>query len=258
MVRDKHRDQDHFLSYIKTKTKSHEDRIKKLELGHIRNDRILPVKQSMVTNLIQKVVAMYSLGIPVEKIPEDFETIVDLIEESWARGQKKLTGPKNIVLDQYEIDAHTHILRILSVGILLRLQNEFFQRLGNVIRTDNVIDLVFEFVLASKLDSWEVRQEKDTYAFKLYQNLKKAIGQSENNEAEKFVKIFLEKDWLKEQRRAQMLTESNKDWYYGYWSFESAAIVAILDLDDSSFRDNQYYPKDLVDYYRSTKKDKIG
>jgi hypothetical protein len=39
--------------------------------------------------------------------------------------------------------------------------------------------------------------------------------------------------------------------YFGYWSFESAAIVAALGLDDSSFRDNEYYPKDLVDYFRS-------
>jgi hypothetical protein len=44
------------------------------------------------------------------------------------------------------------------------------------------------------------------------------------------------------------------DTYYGAWSFESAAITAILDLDDSRFKNNKYYPKDLVDYYREKSK----
>jgi hypothetical protein len=48
-----------------------------------------------------------------------------------------------------------------------------------------------------------------------------------------------------------MLTAPEKDWYYGRWSFEAAAVVAIKGLDDASFRDNPYYPKDLVDYYRN-------
>ena len=47
--------------------------------------------------------------------------------------------------------------------------------------------------------------------------------------------------------------DNGKLFYYGRWSFESAVIVAILDLDDSKFRENEYYPKNLVDYYRSNK-----
>ena len=34
--------------------------------------------------------------------------------------------------------------------------------------------------------------------------------------------------------------------YYGYWCFEAALVVRLLDIDDSSFRDNVYYPKDMV------------
>jgi hypothetical protein len=33
---------------------------------------------------------------------------------------------------------------------------------------------------------------------------------------------------------------------FGYWSFETAAIVKIIGLYDSSFRDPQYYPRDLI------------
>lgn len=43
----------------------------------------------------------------------------------------------------------------------------------------------------------------------------------------------------------------NNDKYVGYWSFESAAVVYLLDLDDSSLHQFLYYPKDLVAYART-------
>ena len=38
--------------------------------------------------------------------------------------------------------------------------------------------------------------------------------------------------------------------YYGYWSWEAAAVTVISRIADSSYRDKPYYPKDLVDYAR--------
>lgn len=34
--------------------------------------------------------------------------------------------------------------------------------------------------------------------------------------------------------------------YVGYWSFESAGVVAALGVDDASFRGNEYYPAELI------------
>ena len=36
--------------------------------------------------------------------------------------------------------------------------------------------------------------------------------------------------------------------YYGYWSWEAAAVTWLLDIDDTSYREHQFYPKDLVDF----------
>ncbi|WP_428680745.1 PoNe immunity protein domain-containing protein [Photobacterium sanguinicancri] len=36
------------------------------------------------------------------------------------------------------------------------------------------------------------------------------------------------------------------------WCWESALIVKLYDIDDSSFIDNEYYPKDLV-HWKSNK-----
>lgn len=254
MIRDKYRDKEHFINLVDSLTKSHDRRINKFKEDQIKPERVIPVKQAMATNLIQRMVAMYSLGAQPVELLLDFESILELIEESWLDGKRKLIGEKGKVLDQYVIDAHTQLLRIMSIAFLLNLEKSIFQSLANVIKKDAVIDLVFEFILSSRLENWEIRQEDESYAFELYGNLKKAISQNDNKDAEQFVKVFLGEDWLKEQKKSQMLIDPKKESYYGRWSFESAAVVAIKGLDDSSFRDNEYYPKDLVDYYRSNLK----
>ncbi len=39
--------------------------------------------------------------------------------------------------------------------------------------------------------------------------------------------------------------------YYGYWSWEAAAVTWLLDIDDGLYREHQFYPKDLVDFARA-------
>lgn len=42
--------------------------------------------------------------------------------------------------------------------------------------------------------------------------------------------------------------------YYGYWAFEAAAAVYLLDLDDGQI-DHLVYPKDLADYARKLREE---
>ncbi len=39
--------------------------------------------------------------------------------------------------------------------------------------------------------------------------------------------------------------------YFGYWAMCAAVFTYLLDIDDTSYRDEEVYPKDLVDYARS-------
>lgn len=39
--------------------------------------------------------------------------------------------------------------------------------------------------------------------------------------------------------------------FFGYWAFEAGLVTYLWDIDDSSYRDMQHYPKDLVDYARA-------
>lgn len=46
----------------------------------------------------------------------------------------------------------------------------------------------------------------------------------------------------------------NKSSYVGYWAFEAAALVYLLDLDDSSLYKHLFYPKDIVLWARNQTK----
>lgn len=68
--------------------------------------------------------------------------------------------------------------------------------------------------------------------------------------------------------RPQMMAEYLDQWYaasrrepyhdshkrgisfLGYWAWEAAAITFLLDIDDTSYRDAEFYPSDLLEYAR--------
>lgn len=45
--------------------------------------------------------------------------------------------------------------------------------------------------------------------------------------------------------------------YCGYWAFEAAALVYLLDLDDNSLHRHLFYPKDIVQWIRSSTPTKV-
>lgn len=65
------------------------------------------------------------------------------------------------------------------------------------------------------------------------------------------IKRFLD-GWYKKVFKDSASYESHAgEGYTGYWSFEAAAVVMLWNIDDTSFREHQYYPDELVDFYRS-------
>jgi hypothetical protein len=54
------------------------------------------------------------------------------------------------------------------------------------------------------------------------------------------ISFLTDLSWMARHHKSQWNIHS------GYWSFESGALVKILGLDDSSLKDTQYYPYDMV------------
>ena len=89
--------------------------------------------------------------------------------------------------------------------------------------------------------------------------LLQAIMAESKEESLKYLNTYLS-GWYEGNRKIGNLlidTHLNQDpeygGYIGYWSFESAAVAYLKDLDDTSLRQYLYYPKDIVDWAREQK-----
>ncbi|WP_454723980.1 MULTISPECIES: PoNe immunity protein domain-containing protein [Cupriavidus] len=62
-------------------------------------------------------------------------------------------------------------------------------------------------------------------------------------------------EWYHASRREPYIdqhaeTDRSDICFYGYWSWEAAAVTWLLDIDDTSYRHMPFYPRDLVDFAR--------
>jgi hypothetical protein len=89
------------------------------------------------------------------------------------------------------------------------------------------------------------KDKKRKSAVPAYQKLYE-ITQMSKEEAEKSIKKYLE-GWYQMNKNAPWYNNHLRDsGYSGYWAWEVAAVVKIMGLDDSSFKNNPYYPYDMV------------
>lgn len=225
--------------------------LSKIEKGEANFDRIANLKRTISRNYLYNCNAKYSIGLDLSELFLDLSKAIDLCFESWD-GFWKLKDRKGIEYDQYILSAYDEMLWMLSLGYFLNIPEEIFKKLVEVIDRDKVKDYLFEFIIAAKIKDRQLIKEESYNNFfsipETFAKLRQAIQESDKLKAEKLVKAFITKDWYKNHKGTGWYNShlSQHNVYFGYWSFETAAVVKIMHLDDSSFRDCQYYPKDLV------------
>lgn len=253
-MRDKRKSKDYFDIYIEQSSK----RIEKFELwvsiGKTPEERIPIVKKGIGAAKLRKIIAKYSRGYLLSEIRSDYISLLKDFADYWPEGQV-LMSHNGRQLRQY-LD-YDDMLWMLSFGILFDIAKEDFQVFVDLIIRDGVKDKVYEYLIATKLGC-EYLDGEESYEFgwDLYRSLRDAINK--NQPQEKMIELLrnsLKSEWKKEHKHLLPTPKDRHETYFGAWSFESTAIVVINDLDDSSIRDNEYYPKDLVDYYRSNQVD---
>jgi hypothetical protein len=160
-------------------------------------------------------------------------------------------------------DGYYDLVTMLSMAVLLEVSKQEVIILMNMWRgksfTDN--DILLELLFSALLP----KEEYEEYSKEFREARKSGISIGGENGPYVFVKGLLA---LKDKKAQEKYMKTNyiKHWYrrckniiawynihkenilgyYGYWSFESVALTKILGLDDSSYRDNQFYPKDMI------------
>lgn len=138
---------------------------------------------------------------------------------------------------------------MISLAILLNIdsENEDIVALIRLLREANYHDYLVDLLL-SFIDKKYVESYPDFKWSNTYETLKN-VAKSENKEdAIVLLKSYLDNQWYDIHKECAWYDshKSTKTTYYGYWSFESGALVKALGIDDSSLNEQLYYPYGLV------------
>ncbi|HDR8271889.1 MULTISPECIES: PoNe immunity protein domain-containing protein [Bacillus] len=181
--------------------------------------------------------AKYSLGEDVSVIEKDFHNAIYDLEN---------TGSREI--------GYLSLIWMISLGILLETDKKNIERLKKIVDTKNMNDAVIDFLLCAS-DIGYTKMTNRYYKENPYAKTREIIelAQTDKKEASKRLQTYMEKEWFKGHYDYEWKNAHKEPGYVGYWSFETAAIVKILGLDDTSLKDNNHYPYDLAHYKNEMK-----
>jgi hypothetical protein len=234
-MRDFIKDENYFtdyLGYVDSSIHKFQLAIEKVKNERGGDDPGVQNGYSILNNrYVKKLRALYSAGRPIEEIETFMPTLIDSMEKTW-NGK------------DYE-----QMLWVLSVGVMLELDNELFDRIVVLVRKYNLQDPLIEFLIQGKLKDTQTFEGKGMLTVP-YNKLFEVI-QTDNKQVQmQELKEYLEKYWYEGNEDAGWYDthKHRDDIYSGYWSFESGAIAKILGLNDESLKNVPYYPYDMVHY----------
>ena len=173
--------------------------------------------------------ASYSAGYSLTVIKDEYIKFIDSLVPVW-----------------YNNSRYVQMVWALSIGILLDIDDEVFDKLVDLVRKDDPVDYLIDYLIHYRQPDWKIR---DDFMFPRPYVFTEKITQAESStEASKLLQFYLEKEWYQGQRGHGWydLHKRNIDNYVGYWSFEAGAICKIMGLNPDDFKEVDYFPYDLV------------
>jgi hypothetical protein len=228
MTRDKLKTEKYFHEFLLEDT----ERINKFEsnikLGIVPDNRIPAVLGKIFSISIGLTIANYSAGKDMNEIKKQFAKVIKYSKQGWDMES-----------------GYVELVWMLSIGILLEIDDEDFNQIIELVNTSNIEDYLIDYLIFSKDKN---RKISNKIMFKNPYKTIIEIIESGTKNAEIRLKKYLSKEWYRGHKDSYWHNnhKSNYNTYFGYWSFESGALVKILGLDDSSLKGMSYYPYDMV------------
>ncbi len=228
-----------------------------------------------------------SLGKPEEKAGEHADARASLALDLWRKFQIDYTADKNMpelaaaleeIVETYDayvkkneeksddeyyppfvlddmIDTYVDFINLLSAAILLHREDLLGKIFGWIDGGEyDGIDAVLEELLNFYFPD---RPSPDTWIWKQpYQKLLDVIDSPTPTERSKLMAKYIRSWYPAMKGQASFWGKHEKikpelSPYFGYWAMCAAAFTYLLDIDDTLYRNEEVYPKDMVDYARS-------
>lgn len=195
----------------------------------------------------------YTGGEPLPALARQLGEVVDAYDAYADENDKKPDSDyyPPVILNDH-IDNYVDYLNLLSAAVLLH-REDLIPRIYSLIEggdfdgDDAVIEELLKFFLPDRpsLNYWTWNRP--------YRTLLDAIDAEDPAERAKLMKRYVS-GWYKSMRGKAMFwgkhekIEPNFSPYHGYWAMCAGAFSYLYSIDDSSYRDEIVYPKDLVDF----------
>ena len=263
MERDKIKNIRYFEEYINKKEESN-CRIKSWFInGEINPDRREIMLEKMFQNNIYSLIAKYSAGYPIEDLYTDYYDALGYMHQSWMVLDNR-AYLKDSKYNHYFGSDYDLMLWMLSLGYLLDVEKQKYMLLLEILDRFSVKDLLYETIIKAKISERPPITE-ESYKMIMdmpwaYESLRHAVKETDDEYGKErssaLIERFLNKEFYQRHKGFSFYDhhKSDNNIYYGYWSFESAAIADILSVDISPFENNKYFPKDMFFY----KKNRVG
>ena len=196
-------------------------------------------------------ILLYSAGESISQVKASFLSVLPtwerykrLADEAYSAQDKPQRPTFVASLDQY-----VTALWLISLAIIFVIDDSSFAHLVRLADNEGKAnnegqDLLYESLVATRLKD---RKKADKLLYpKPYRSLYAAIN-APKEEQPKLFKEFLQR-WYPSMKSTYWHDCHNGPeggGFFGYWAIEARGVVKAFNIDDSSFRDSDYYPRDL-------------
>lgn len=231
--------------------------LENLRQNELVPDAISECKWLIASNSLERLILSYTGGGDVSDLRAQLPAVIEAFDDFSAHEiSPRRKNPPRAVADTLEItqlEAYVYVFWLLALCKLLRHEALIPKVMSWVDKTfdfNRGRDILFENVVQA-LTGKHVESEKVLLHPVPYRPLGRATVYAPE-ERPALVKEFVE-TWYKHMKPCFWHgSHTEKDGsYFGYWAFEAALVTVLWDIDDSSYRDNLVYPRDLVDWYRA-------
>ena len=220
----------------------------KLNQEGVRSDAWAAWHSSIARNTWSLMVLNYSEGESIGQVAATLPNVINALENCVLPNAKYET--RLFFLE--EKDSYAWFLALLTFAKLLH-HDQYVSRIVGVLdvayKDNRGKDQLYE-ALIKKLGLPSVETKNSLSSFTC-SALLFDVTQAGSNNRPKLMQKFLKK-WYSAMKGVVWYNthKKNPTAFRGYWCWEAALVTYLWDIDDASYRDMPYYPKDLIDWAR--------
>lgn len=222
--------------------------------------------ETVVDSLYVLTIAEYTAGYPIEIVRDRFAQAIEYSRLCLAIDKKYPVDDPELIEEGWTMSiwgggASGRDFLVNAIGLcLLFEQADWLEIVKRCYELDGFIDTSFNALINMVIPmDFDPKAKFRCGGYNFRKPLLQAIMAESKEETLKHLNAYLA-GWYDGNRKignplidTHLEQDPEYGGYIGYWSFESAAVAYLKDLDDTSLRQYMYYPKDMVDWAREQK-----